>query len=144
MSHMLVLQNDGEKLKSTNFWESQEASWGLFFLSWQDGTGRLLIPDTRLAVLRDMRAARTVTVSRGRVPDGWEIRDALDLLFEDDTPASYVIRLGIEQTDRMPAEQRQNEGIVITAWTRCGYQGRWPGRYRVVEQLPDLMPLTNP
>ena len=31
-------------------------------------------------------------------------------------------------------------GFVVTVWTRGGNQLRYPGKYRVVENLPDVSP----
>ncbi|EPS0151360.1 hypothetical protein ACVA7E_003087 [Shigella sonnei] len=33
-----------------------------------------------------------------------------------------------------------DRGFVVTVWTRGGNQLRYPGKYRVVENLPDVSP----
>ncbi len=81
----------------------------------------MLIPDAQKAILRELRGAREVIVSRGPlVSQGG--RDALELLWEDGSDAPFVVHLVAEQTDRLIPEYQQGGGFVITAWKR------WPER----------------
>ncbi|MBP6581965.1 MAG: hypothetical protein KA204_00590 [Chromatiaceae bacterium] len=135
--HPLMIRNQGLILAETNYWDSPHAQAGYFYLSWNAGTGRLLIPDAQKALLRELRVAREVIVSRGPwVSEGG--RDALELLWEDGSGAPYAVLLVAEQTDRLIPDYQQGGGFVITAWTRTGQKGRWPGRYRVVAEIPCL------
>jgi hypothetical protein len=135
---MLLIQNKGQAIASTNYWDSEIATAGLVFLSWNAGAARLLIPDSQKAFVREMRSAKEVIVSRGQWSTEQGPRDALELLFEDGTDAPFVIHIVSEQTDRMIPEHQQGGGFVVSAWTRGGMKQRWPGRYRVVEALPCL------
>jgi hypothetical protein len=139
---MLIITNHGQALADTNYWDSEHARAGLLYLSWNAGAGRLLIPDAAKSYLREMCSAREVIVSRGPWTDHGG-RDALELLWEDNSNNPYCIHLVTEQTDRMLPDTDQGGGFVITAWTRGGLKGRWPGRYRVVPRLPDLSQWTN-
>ena len=67
-------------------------------------------------------------------------RDALELIFEDGSDAPFVIHMLSEQCDRLLPENNQGGGFVVTVWTRGGNQLRYPGKYRVVENLPDVSP----
>lgn len=62
---MLTIGNRGQAILATNYWGSDHAARGLFFLSWNAGAGRLLVPDSQKHALREMRGAREVLVSRG-------------------------------------------------------------------------------
>lgn len=44
------------------------------------------------------------------------------------------------QCDRLLPENNQGGGFVVTVWTRGGNQLRYLGKYRVVENLPDVSP----
>ncbi|WP_231370146.1 hypothetical protein [Thioalkalivibrio sp. ALE16] len=83
-----------------------------------------------------------VIVSRGPWEpfEGGEAKDALELLWEDDSETPFALHIAIEQSDRQLPEHNQGGGFVITAWTRGGLKGRWPGRYREVEAIPHLQP----
>ncbi|MGT6336617.1 hypothetical protein ACRW6M_25480, partial [Escherichia coli] len=52
----------------------------------------------------------------------------------------FVIHMLSEQCDRLLPENNQGGGFVVTVWTRGGNQLRYPGKYRVVENLPDVSP----
>ncbi len=134
MTNLFTFVNQGQKLESTNYWDSELAKRGFVFLSWSAGAARLLVPDSQKAAIRDMRAAKYVIVTRGK----WQGRDALELLFEDRSDSPYAIHLVTEHTDRLIPEQEQGGGFVVTVWTRGGQKARLPGKYRVVENLPCL------
>ncbi|MBG0908456.1 hypothetical protein FVB23_23820 [Escherichia coli] len=63
-----------------------------------------------------------------------------ELIFEDGSDAPFVIHMLSEQCDRLLPENNQGGGFVVTVWTRGGNQLRYPGKYRVVENLPDVSP----
>lgn len=43
---MITISNDGQKIVSTNYWDTEHAKRGFLYLSWNAGAGRLLLPDT--------------------------------------------------------------------------------------------------
>ena len=49
---MLKVENDGPRIVSTNFFETDQAKAGKFFVSVNAGTLRLLIPDAHAASIR--------------------------------------------------------------------------------------------
>lgn len=67
-------------------------------------------------------------------------RDALELLFEDNSDSPFCIHMGTEQTDRMLPESDQGSGFVVTVWTRGGQKYRFQGKYREVLTLPCMDP----
>ena len=136
---MITFENRGQAIARTNYWDSEHAKAGYLYLSWNAGAGRLLIPDSQKPMLREMRSAREVIISRGPWADQGG-RDALELLWEDDSDSPFCMHLVAEQTDRLLPDTDQGGGFVIAAWTRYGLKHRWPGRYRVVEQIPYLQP----
>jgi len=136
---LLEIRNRGQAILSTNYWDSDHAKAGYFYLSWNAGAGRLLVPDSQKATLRKMKGAREVIVSRGPWLDQGG-REALELLWEDGSDSPFCIRLVAEQTDRLIPDTDQGGGFVVTAWTRGGLKGRWPGRYGVVTEIPCLQP----
>lgn len=136
---MITISNRGQAILSTDYWGSEHASRGYFYLSWNAGAGRLLVPDAQKPALREMKGAREVIVSRGPWPEA-QGREGLELLWEDGSDNPFCIHLLAEQTDRLIPEYQQGGGFVVTAWTRGGQKGRWPGRYRVVPEIPCLKP----
>lgn len=132
-----TFENRGQRLVSTTYWASEHARRGYFFLSWNAGAARVLVPDCQKAALRDMKGAREVIISRGPWADQGG-RDALELLWEDGSDNPFSIHLVAEQCDRLIPDKDQGGGLVVIALTRGGEKGRWPARYRVVAALPCL------
>jgi hypothetical protein len=42
---LLSICNSGQDISDTNFWDSEIASRGFTFLSWNAGAARLMVPD---------------------------------------------------------------------------------------------------
>src|SRR5574337_2166358 len=78
----LVLINRGQEIRETNYWDSIPARAGYFYLSWNAGAGRLLVPDFHRDLLAEMNSAKYVIVSRGPWPEQGG-REGLEVLFED-------------------------------------------------------------
>ncbi len=136
---MITIENQGQRIVTTNYWDSEHAGRGYFYLSWNAGAGRILVPDVQKPVLREMKTASEVILSRGPWTDQGG-REGIELLWEDGTDNPFVITLATDQCDRLIPETDQGGGFVIAAWTRTGLKHRWPGRYRVVDGLPCLQP----
>ena len=136
---MLTITNNGSDLASTNYWDGEHARAGFFYLSWNAGAGRLLVPDSRLADLQEMGTASYVIVSRGPWP-ARGAREGIELLFEDGSDAPFCLHLSAEQSDRLLPDVDQGGGFEIAAWTRSGRAAAWPGKYRKVAQIPCLDP----
>ena len=133
------IENKGQQIIKTDYWGSEHAANGYFYLSWNAGCARLLVPDPVKSSLHEMKSAREVIISRGpwTEQDG---REALELLFEDGSDAPFSIHLLAEQCDRLIPDVDQGSGFAVAAWTRGGLKQRWKGRYRIVDALPCLDP----
>lgn len=138
----LTIKNDGQAIESTNYWDLEQAQRGYVFLSWNAGAGRLLVPDSQAAIIREMKTGKYVIVSRGPWKDQGG-RDAIELLFEDGSDSPFALHLVAEQCDRMIPATDQGGGLVVSVWTRAGEQMRLPGKYRRVEEIPCLAPWTE-
>ena len=135
----LMIVNDGQDITSTTFWESDLAAAGCVYVSWNAGAARVLIPDSLVSAVDEMKAAGSVIISRGR----WAAvgrDDALELMFEDGSESPYCLHIVQEQTDRLIPEGGQGSGLWVTVWTREGQQLRLPGKYRKVDMIPCLAP----
>lgn len=136
---MLEIINKGPELARTNYFDSEHAAKGLYFLSWNAGAGRLLVPDSRLPEMVEMKTATYVIVSRGPWPERGG-REGIELLFEDGSDAPFCLHLSVEQCDRLLPEIDQGGGFELVVWTRSGRGAAWPGKYRQVTQIPSLEP----
>jgi hypothetical protein len=89
---MFEIHNDGPAIVSSNYWDTEFAKAGAVFLSVNAGAFRLLLPDSQIGALADMRTAGAVIVSRGPWPDR-QCDDAIEVLFES---------LGFERSSPQP------------------------------------------
>ncbi|EFM3454819.1 hypothetical protein HB548_005033 [Escherichia coli] len=85
---MFFIENEGQAVAGTDYWQSVQAQAGYVYLSWNAGAARLLVPDAAKHLLREMRGAEYVIISKGTL-DG---RDALELVFEDGSDAPFIDR----------------------------------------------------
>ncbi|HAV1239711.1 TPA: hypothetical protein JGU28_004489 [Salmonella enterica] len=133
---MFTISNSGQAIRETNYWQTEQALGGYVYLSWNAGAARLLVPDQAKSMLREIKSADYVIISKGK----YNGRDALELLFEDGSDNPFCVHMLTEQTDRMLPENEQGGGFVVTIWTRGGQKGRFQGKYREVAILPCLEP----
>lgn len=140
---MLQIENDGANIVNTNFWQTEQARRGSFFLSVNAGAFRLLIPDQHKDIIAEFETATDVILSRGPWPDGGQ-RTALELLFDDGSDDPYSIHLGENQVDRWPLPEDAGRTRIFTAWIwqdgkpHCAYFSDC--FYRIAPRLPWLKP----
>ena len=77
----LTIENDGPAIVASNFWTTDQARAGKFYISCNAGAFRLLLPPQTLAVVEDMRTARIVEVRR-------EGKANFRIIFEDDSDSA--------------------------------------------------------
>jgi hypothetical protein len=137
---IIEIENDGPRIVRTNYWQSEHARRGMFFLSLNASAFRLLVPAALASEAPEMcRGAAYVIVTRGRRQGR---RDALELLFEDGSQRPYSLHVDIAQVDRLPA--RSDEGrtdlrcLVYTPPAELVCE--LPARYRRADRLPHLKP----
>jgi hypothetical protein len=137
---MLSIENDGQNISASNYWDTNYARNGYFFLSFNAGAARLLMPPSHRPVLRDMRTASEVIISRGPWPD--QLRaDAIELMFEDGSTAPFALHFGLEQVDRLLTAEDEGKPLAFTAWARGPIKTlALPARYRRVANIPCMEP----
>src|ERR1017187_6217579 len=115
-SKLLLISNRGQLVADTNYWDSEHAKNGFFYLSWNAGAGRLLVPDSQKAAIREMRTAKEhVVISSGlwMEPDKNIGRAMLELLFDDNSDAPYSLFLSAVQTDRTLPDSDQGSEFFL-------------------------------
>lgn len=142
MSISLMVQNNGQEIVATNFWETEHARRGLFYLSINAGAFRLLVPEAHTSAISEFKTAKDVILSRGPWSQMGN-RDAIEILFDDESESPYALHLDARQLDRLPAREDAGRTAVFTAWLRgaqgapvCAY--RHECYYRVVPRIPWL------
>jgi hypothetical protein len=118
---MIVISNNGSDIIETNYFDTERAQQGLFYLTANAGVWRLLVPDSQLSRLADMKTGHMVSIEDSILQDKLN-RKCVDIVFDDGTPAPFAITLDSQQIDR----RLQCFRTKLTAWTRNGCVGEWP------------------
>lgn len=140
---MLIIENNGQDIIRTNFWQTEQARQGAFYLSINAGAFRLLIPYKHNQIIAEFEAAKEVVISRGPWTAA-EQRDAIEILFDDGTDDPYSIHLGAAQVDRWPSPEDAGRVLQFSVWTLkdgkpyCAYRAEC--YYHSAPHLPWLQP----
>lgn len=141
----IMLANRGPALVETNYFEHELADKGLFFLSANAGAVRLLMPHLQLKALPDMKAAKSVVLTTGRMQGAEPVM--LEIMFDDETDSPFALYLSVpQQVDLLPAPTEQDfpfivygpEGPAVTELYRTR------AHFRRGRHLPDLRPWSDP
>ena len=65
----LTITNDGPRILTTNYWDTEHARGGKYYCSVNAGAIRILVPPQRAADIEEWNACRYVIVSRGPWPE---------------------------------------------------------------------------
>lgn len=139
---MLTVQNNGQELVATNYWESEQAASGSMILSWNAGAARLLVPSKHENTLPEMLAAKYAIITFGKWREQFD-RDAFEILFEDHSNEPYAVFLSAEQSDRRLPKSEAGVQVPFTIWTSAGCRGRMNAHYRL-GRIPCLKPISGP
>ena len=136
------IENDGPLVIKTNFFDSEHAKDGDFFVSVNSGAFRLLVPDSRIGEMNEMNTAKKIVISEGPCwPDGkgGRPRKALEILFDDCTDTPYSMWVTAEQVDKMPPAADHCKQVTFSAWGRGPAQlMSRPAWFRMVKRIPCL------
>lgn len=145
---MVTIHNHGPLIVSTNFWETEYATVGKFYVSINGGAFRLLVPPSQEPAIAEMTTAKVVVLSRGPWP-AQHRDDAVEILFDDRTENPFALHLTVESFDHLPLDSDAGREWLFTAWT-APRRGRphkaleRPCWYRRVERIPCLKPWKEP
>lgn len=119
---MIITENDGPLVLRSNYWQTEMASEGFYYVSPNAGVIRMLVPESRRVEIADMRTAEEVVLTRG-VHTGrgswpeYKGRELMEILFDDHTDNPFALWLSLEQWERLPDSQTDyGRTWEFTAW----------------------------
>jgi hypothetical protein len=140
---MVVIENHGALILSTDYWQTDAAKAGKVYCSCNAGTVRILLPNSQRRMVDDMRSAKYVILSRGP----WKAMqrdEAVELLFEDETQEPFSMHLSVESFDMLPAKPMDGQEWVVSVWMlKEGKPKKTlerPCKWRMVDEIPCLEP----
>lgn len=113
---VLVIENDGQELKKTNFWESEYNARGFFYVSTNAGCFRMLVPESQESAIKEMQTGKFVEISRTT----YQGRKMVRLLFDDSSDYPYSLDLSHEQFDRLPSLNDSGRELRFIAYAKSG------------------------
>jgi hypothetical protein len=76
---LLTIENDGQEITATNFWQTEQARRGSFYLSTNAGAFRLLVPEQHKSAIAEFKTAKDVILTRGPYMDQ---ANAMEILWD--------------------------------------------------------------
>ena len=112
MNNLLTFENDGPLLQRTNYFDSQQAKKGEFYLTWNSGCARLLVPDNKKHQLSEMKTGKRVIITA--IPGG------LEIVFDDESETPFLIQIANEQMDRVITKSDSGCTFQFSVYIRLG------------------------
>jgi hypothetical protein len=141
--NILRVENEFEIIKETNYWDSEYAMRGLFYVSINAGGYRLLVPEKQEFTIKEMVTGKAAIISRGP----WTAqgnRDAIEIMFDDASDSPYALHLDAQQFDRLPAASDQGwKGTLLVYTVGLCLALTLPVYYRQVKEIPCLQPVAK-
>jgi hypothetical protein len=116
---MITFLNDGIVLQSTNYFDTPMAKAGEFYLSWNAGCARFLVPDIQKHLLPEMKTAKQILLAP--IPGG------LEIVFDDGSDLPFLIHIAQEQTDRILTKKDIGAVFQFSVYIRWGEKYAFPG-----------------
>lgn len=138
----LIIENDGPEIIRTNFWQTDMAKSGMFFLSANAGAFRLLVPLLMTREIEEFQTAKDIILTRGFWPESKG--EGMEILFDDGTDNPYSMHLSANQLDRWPLKEDIGKSFIFSAWIMedfkpiCVFKSTC--LYRTAKKLPYLKP----
>lgn len=128
-----------KEIASTNYFDLSSSKCGLIFLAGNKNVFHLLIPECQeQTVLEEIKTGKNCVISV--CPNAREDEETFDLMFDDNSPNPYTIRLAITQAViTMGPSKDRNEQFILKVLTK-GLKKviEMPAHYRAVEKLEKL------
>ena len=119
----IEIQNAGAEISSTNYFDTEHAAQGLFYLTANAGEWRLLCPDSQHGTLDEMKTGRRVCIEDSIFRPGV----CVDVVWDDGSPAPFALTMDRKQVDR----RLERGDCALSVWGRDGKLASWPCAVRV-------------
>lgn len=115
MKDHITITNHGQLITNTNYWELAVEEAGKIFVSCNAGAIRVLVPRVHRRIIEDMRAAKCCVLSRGPWPD-MQLKEAIEILWDDLTDDPFALHLSPESFDLLPAPPPLGQEWICSTW----------------------------
>lgn len=112
---LIMISNEGEKLKETNYWEHELAKQGIVYITCNAGSIRVLIPNSKEFFIPEIKTGKIVEIETSVVNN----RSMFDLFFMDGTPTPFCLSVEKSMIDR---SIKKNDKGRLYVYTKNGIQ----------------------
>ncbi len=126
------------EIAHTNYFELPSTKCGLLHLAGYNKIFHLLVPECQEQAIKEIKTGEHCVISVCK--DAVDSQNTFDLLFQDNSPNPFTIRLPKSQSSVMVAvSEDQDEKLILKIWTD-GLEKviEMPAYYRAVNNLPSL------
>ena len=142
-TNFIMVENNEQEIISTNYWESEYAQNGYFYLSINAGAFRLLVPENQEQLINEFKTGEYCIISKGPSPSPLH-PFAIELLFEDHTSTPFHLILCAGQVERNPSDRDAGKKYTLSVWKNgCNKVLEMDAYFRLVNRIPYLKPLGN-
>lgn len=141
---LFVEENDGTELVASNYWGSDMAQKGFFFLSINAGAFRLLVPENQEKLIEEFKTGEYSIISKGPNLESLNFLNPFtcELLFEDHTITPYMLWINASQVSRYLLDEDDGKKFKLSVWTKgCNKVLEMDAYFRVVNRMPYMKPL---
>jgi len=115
----IIVQNNGKEVISSNYWESDLARAGKYYLSTNARSFRLLLPDSLRGFVDEMKTGRTIVVTVGPWPSLGVMSPCFEILFDDGSNSPFCLHMNVESTDGiLPIAEDAGMTATFSVWVR--------------------------
>ena len=107
---MIVIANDGQNIRSTNFWDSELNTAGKYYLSFNANALRIMLPDTLTHYLNEMRTGNKVEIEKQETQ--------IVVWFIDGTESPFRIASSFDAIDRLWTVADVGKSVQVLVYTR--------------------------
>ena len=122
---IVEIENDGQILQRTSYFTTAQAARGEFYLTWNAGCARLLVPEQQKHTLKEMRCEHVLITKK---------KDRISILFDDKSEKPFVVNIALEQNDRKidPGD------CLLSVYISAGEKYQFPARCIVEHGLKGI------
>jgi hypothetical protein len=113
------VQNNGQEIVKSNYWETSLAKAGKYYLSTNAGAFRVLLPDSLLDNVAEMKTGETIVVTVGPWPRLGVLTPCFEIMFDDGSDSPFCLHMNIESTDGIiPNAEWTRKPVQFSVWTK--------------------------
>jgi len=116
---IIMVENNCQEIVKSNYWDSTEARAGKYYLSTNAGAFRLLLPNSLLNFVAEMKTGKTIVVTVGPWPRMGVLTPCFEIMFDDGSNSPFCLHMNTESTDGIiPNTEWTFKAVMFSVWAK--------------------------